>query len=112
MSGCHGSDEEMETCLRSVEAGTLVLNQWKMHLLPEMPSTNRDHRIGLLYGRRYNPEILGTAELFFNITFRPVVAKPFLPRWPHQIIGSNKEELRHRVLMGVNKDEGNQTPPP
>ncbi|VDM31453.1 unnamed protein product [Hydatigera taeniaeformis] len=106
LSGCHGNDDEVEACLRSVEAGTLVVNQWKMHLLPEMPSTTREHRIARLYSRRYNPEILGTAGLFFNITFRPVVQEPFLPRWPYQIIGSNREALHHRILLGVNKDEG------
>nr|CDS24829.1 BC026374 protein S09 family [Echinococcus granulosus] len=106
LSGCHGSDDEVEACLRSVEAGTLVLNQWKMHLLPDMPLTTREHRISRLYSRRYNPEILGTAGLFFNITFRPVVSEPFLPRWPYQLIGSNREALQHRILLGVNKDEG------
>ncbi|KAL5105857.1 Cholinesterase [Taenia crassiceps] len=106
LSGCHGNDDEIEACLRSVEAGTLVLNQWKMHLLPDMPSTTREHRIVRLYSRRYNPEILGTAGLFFNITFRPVVSEPFLPRWPYQIIESNREALHHRILLGVNKDEG------
>uniref|UniRef100_A0A5K3FC41 COesterase domain-containing protein n=1 Tax=Mesocestoides corti TaxID=53468 RepID=A0A5K3FC41_MESCO len=105
LSGCHGNREEIETCLRSAEAGSLILNQWKMHLLRDLPSTTRFHRIARLYNRRYNPEILNTAGLFFNITFKPVVTEPFLPRWPYQIIGSNSDSHRHRILLGVNKDE-------
>nr|CDS27797.1 BC026374 protein (S09 family) [Hymenolepis microstoma] len=102
LSGCHGNDEEIEGCLRSVEVGSFSLNQWKMHLLPDMQSTARKQRLG----HSYSSEALETAALYFNITFRPIVVEPFLPRWPHQILESNKDELRHRILLGVNKDEG------
>lgn len=57
LSGCHGNIGEIETCLVSVEAQTLVLNQWKMHFHTDAPQTTREYRIARLYNRRFNPEV-------------------------------------------------------
>ncbi|BHF84102.1 hypothetical protein SprV_0902725200 [Sparganum proliferum] len=111
LSGCQVSEasptylKETETCLRSVEASSLVVNQWQLNLFPSPATSTRAHRISRIYHRRYSSKVLSTTGSFFEITFKVVVKEPFLPSWPYQIIDSQRENMNHRVLLGVNKDE-------
>ncbi|KER28586.1 hypothetical protein T265_13551, partial [Opisthorchis viverrini] len=50
--------------------------------------------------------LLRSAGYYYDIPFKPVVADPLLPHWPYEILGSGKLHIRHRIMLGVNKDEG------
>ncbi|XP_018648742.1 BC026374 protein (S09 family) [Schistosoma mansoni] len=50
--------------------------------------------------------LLSTAGYYFDLPFKPVVSAPFLPEWPYEVLGSGKLNIRHRIMLGVNKDEG------
>ncbi|VDQ00382.1 unnamed protein product [Trichobilharzia regenti] len=53
-----------------------------------------------------NKHLLSTAGYYFDVPFKPVITAPFLPEWPYEVLGSGKLNIRHRIMLGVNKDEG------
>ncbi|CAH8629194.1 unnamed protein product [Heterobilharzia americana] len=113
LSGCklisdiNGNNaKELIQCLRSVDSETLVINQWHMHLLRNGENSSRIMQLKRLYRNRASHHLLSTAGYYFDVPFKPVVSAPFLPEWPYEVLGSGKLNIRHRIMLGVNKDEG------
>ncbi|CAH8596129.1 unnamed protein product [Schistosoma mattheei] len=113
LSGCNAVTDsngqyskELVKCLRSVESETLVINQWHMHLLRNGENSSRTNQLKKLYRNRASHHLLSTAGYYFDVPFKPVVSAPFLPEWPYEVLGSGKLNIRHRIMLGVNKDEG------
>ncbi|CAH8556029.1 unnamed protein product [Schistosoma turkestanicum] len=113
LSGCNTVTDsnnqytkELIKCLRSVDSETLVINQWHMHLLRNGENSSRTNQLKKLYRNRASHHLLSTAGYYFDVPFKPVVSAPFLPEWPYEVLGSGKLNIRHRIMMGVNRDEG------
>ncbi|CAH8866397.1 unnamed protein product [Trichobilharzia szidati] len=113
LSGCKvvsgangGNSRDLADCLRSVDSETLVVNQWHMHLLRNGENSSRTIQLRRLYQNRASHHLLSTAGYYFDVPFKPVITAPFLPEWPYEVLGSGKLNIRHRIMLGVNKDEG------
>uniref|UniRef100_A0A3Q0KKW0 BC026374 protein (S09 family) n=1 Tax=Schistosoma mansoni TaxID=6183 RepID=A0A3Q0KKW0_SCHMA len=113
LSGCNAVTDsngqyskELVKCLQSVDSETLVVNQWHMHLLRNGENSSRTNQLKKLYRNRASHHLLSTAGYYFDLPFKPVVSAPFLPEWPYEVLGSGKLNIRHRIMLGVNKDEG------
>ncbi|TNN09964.1 Acetylcholinesterase isoform 1 [Schistosoma japonicum] len=113
LSGCNTINDangqyskDLVNCLRSVDSETLVINQWHMHLLRNGENSSRTNQLKKLYRNRASHHLLSTAGYYFDVPFKPVVSAPFLPEWPYEVLGSGKLNIRHRIMLGVNKDEG------
>ncbi|KAG5441236.1 Acetylcholinesterase [Clonorchis sinensis] len=112
LSGCElpkGVGEplaELASCLRSVDAKSLEVDQWRMHHFRNGENSSRMLQLTQWYRNSLNPQLLRSAGYYYDIPFKPVVADPLLPHWPYEILGSGKLHIRHRIMLGVNKDEG------
>ncbi|VDP79078.1 unnamed protein product [Echinostoma caproni] len=112
ISGCTVSERsgtylnELAACLRSVSATSLEVNQWQMHMLRSRRNSSRRVQLEAIYQKRFSPHILQSAGYYYDIPFKPVVSAPLLPQWPYEILASGKLDIRHRIMLGVNQDEG------
>ncbi|THD22977.1 Acetyl cholinesterase [Fasciola hepatica] len=112
LSGCVVSERsatylsELASCLRSVSASSLELNQWQMQMLRSRINSTRRVQLEAIYQKRFSPHLLQSAGYYYDIPFKPVVSAPLLPQWPYEILASGKLDIRHRIMLGVNQDEG------
>nr|QQY02555.1 cholinesterase [Cryptocotyle lingua] len=104
LSGCESENPAVDVakCLRSIDAETLELNQWHMQNLRNGDNSTRM----LQLSHWYRSNRLRSAGYYYDIPFKPVVTEPLLPRWPYEVLGSGKLHMQHRIMLGVNKDEG------
>ncbi|KAF8560657.1 hypothetical protein P879_02464 [Paragonimus westermani] len=112
LSGCKVPENnvtylmELGKCLRSVDAKSLESNQWQILMLGNGENSSRTAQLRHMYRAKLNPHMFLTAGYYFDIPFKPVISPPLLPQWPYEILGSGKLDIRHRIMLGVNKDEG------